>query len=258
MPGTIFRHNFSSPREVHRSKAASPPRVVRFDSGALVTGVTRPMHKSEAWALYHFEEHAQRCGACYHPYEVYRNSEQLCERGHSLAQGVASQLYKDREGIVYSTAKEDQRLINVEIPHGFEHALQLLKAIERSLRHRRRTPFVSFDRTYYVPPRIMPAMSSRPHRYESPPAHETFESFPDYDEHRPHHHHHRKHYHFSPRAKIVEWPDYDDSIPSRTHPGIDTSEAFPLDKTNFVVEVMEPTHAGKPPRDREYRRARYW
>lgn len=257
MPSAISRHAFPDPQEVRSYKATSPPRIVRFDSDALVTGITRPLISSEAMAIYNFEEHAQRCSSCYRPYEVYRNGGQLCERGHSLAQSVASQLYKDRGGIVYSTAKEDHRLINVEIPRGFEHGLQLLRAIERSLRHRRRKPFVSLDRTYYVPPRIAPIPSARSHGFVSPPQYDTYESFPEYEEHWPHyHHHHRKHYHVSPRANIVEWPDYEDPPLSTSHVSSDFSDLSWSTKNHYKVEVIEPTH--KELRQRDFRQSRYW
>ena len=254
MPSAISRHTSPNPKEVRSSKAALPPRIVRFDTGALVTGVTRPMYSSEAWALYSFEEHAQRCSSCYRPYEVHRNGRQLCERGHSLAQGVASQLYKDRGGIVYSTAKEDQRLVNVEIPHGFEHGLQLLSAIERSLRHRRRTPFVSFDKSYFIAPRVTPNPSARFHDHISHP----YESFPGYEEHRPHHHHYQKHYHSFPRAKIVEWPDYENPTLSTPHVKNAFSTPSWSSQNHYNVEVIEPTHAVKEPKRRDYRRSRYW
>ncbi|KAF2239674.1 hypothetical protein EV356DRAFT_499873 [Viridothelium virens] len=245
---SISRHLSPTPREVRFSKSASPPRAVRFDTGALVTAVIRPMVDSEAWAIYRFEEHAQRCSFCYRPYEVYRNGGQLCEHGHALAQEVASHLYKKRDGLVYSNAKEDQRLTNVEVPRGFEHGLSLLKAIERSLRHRRREPFVSFDRSYFVPPRVSPKISYRTQRHASSPLrHDTYESFPEYEEHQSHHHRRRKHYHSSPRADFVDWPDHED--PSFSS------------KNQYRIEIIEPAYhqyAVKEPRRREYRRSRFW
>jgi len=42
----------------------------------------------------------------------------------------------------------------VELPSGYDEVRGLLKAVERSLRHRSRRPFVSMDRTYYVSARL--------------------------------------------------------------------------------------------------------
>ncbi|KAI9666089.1 MAG: hypothetical protein M1821_004024 [Bathelium mastoideum] len=258
MPGIISRHQSPMGREFRPSQATSPPRVVRFDSGALVTGVTRPMHGSEAWALYQFEKHAQRCGSCYRPYEVHKNGGQLCERGHSLAQGVASQLYMDRNRVVYSHSIEDEQLVRVEVPQGFEHSLQLLRAVERSRRHRRRGPFVSFDNSSYASPRFTskPVFQTQTGAYH--PSHYTYESFPSYEDQRAHRHHHRKYHHSTPKAHIVDWPDYEAAMPSRVRSNSDSSNSTLFGKGPYMVEVIEPTYPVNPPKRKEYRRSRFW
>ena len=262
MPSAISRHTSPNPREVRPSKVTLAPRAVRFDSGALVTGVSRPMQSSEAWAIYNFEEHAQRCSSCYRPYEVQKAGGQLCDRGHSLAQSVASQLYSDRSGIVYSHAKEDQQRIHVEVPLGFEHSLQLLRAHERSLRHRRRGPFVTFEPSHFNAPRATPKSSPRLTALLFPSRQDTFESFPAFEEPRSHrhhhHHHHRKHYHSSPKAHIVEWPDFEDPTPVRARPVGDSFDPFPSSKDPYAVEVIEPSFSVKSPKRRAHRRSRYW
>ncbi|KAF2641056.1 hypothetical protein P280DRAFT_517286 [Massarina eburnea CBS 473.64] len=119
-----------------------------------VSHVSRPVNMKESWAAYDFELHAHKCAYCRDPYEVHRAHEQLCEVGHRLAQEVAEFLYNRPDGETYSTTEEDNKLVRVEVPSGYSQVKGLLKAIERSLRHRSRTPFVSMDRTYYVAARV--------------------------------------------------------------------------------------------------------
>lgn len=119
-----------------------------------VSAVSRPVNAEESWAAHHFETHAQKCAYCRNPYEVHRNHEQLCEIGHRLAQDVASFLYQRTDGKTYSTIEEDNKLVQIEVPSAYIQVRSLLKAIERSLRHRSRVPFVSMDRTYYVAARM--------------------------------------------------------------------------------------------------------
>jgi hypothetical protein len=62
------------------------------------------------------------------------------------------------DGETYSTVEEDHKLVRVEIPAGYVEALGLLKAIERSLRHR-------LNKSYDLAPRtasLRPTQSSRP------------------------------------------------------------------------------------------------
>jgi len=119
-----------------------------------VSAVSRPVNTAESWAAYNFEMHARKCVYCHNPYEVHRNREQLCDIGHRLAQQVAGFIYNKSNGDTYSTVEEDGKPVRVEMPANYDEVRGLLKAIERSLRHRTRTPFVSLDRTYYVAARI--------------------------------------------------------------------------------------------------------
>lgn len=119
-----------------------------------VSAVCRPVNMDESWAVYDFEIHALKCVYCNDAYEVFRSRGQLCQIGHRLAQEVASFLYNEADGKTYSTSEEENKLVQVEIPADYPQVRSLLKAIERSLRHRSRTPFVSQDRSYYVAERI--------------------------------------------------------------------------------------------------------
>ncbi|EAT80334.1 hypothetical protein HBI56_054470 [Parastagonospora nodorum] len=144
----------SAPTVIH-SVPSSPKmnRSVGFYQDP-VEGVSRPVNTSESWAAYNFETHARKCAYCHNPYEVHRSREQLCEAGHRLAQEVARFIYNKSDGKTYSTVEEDHKPVRVELPAGYVEVASLLKAIERSLRHRSRRSFVSMDSSYYVAPRV--------------------------------------------------------------------------------------------------------
>lgn len=151
------------PTAISQPSSPKKERVVGFHKDP-VEGVSRPVNTSESWAAYHFETHARKCAYCHNPYEVHRNREQLCEAGHRLAQEVARFIYNKADGNTYSTVEEDSKPVRVELPAGYVEVSSLLKAIERSLRHRSRRSFVSMDRNYYVAPR---APTSPPKRSAS-------------------------------------------------------------------------------------------
>jgi hypothetical protein len=136
-------------------------RAVLFDKDP-VASFSRPVTTTESWAAYHFEAHASKCAYCHNPYEVHRNHDQLCDVGHRLAQEVARYIY-NKSDETFSTIVEDNKPVRVEIPSGYVEVASLLKAIERSLRHRSRQPFVSMDRNYYVAPRTSTAVPKRSH-----------------------------------------------------------------------------------------------
>jgi hypothetical protein len=117
-----------------------------------VSSISRPANVEESWACYEFECHARRCGICHKPYEVYKAGEQLCERGHRLAQDVAVYLY-NQDGDTVSTKKEDHQTVRVEIPTGYDEVRDLLRAVERSLRHRHREPFITTEKSNHVAPK---------------------------------------------------------------------------------------------------------
>ncbi|KAF1850197.1 uncharacterized protein K460DRAFT_372522 [Cucurbitaria berberidis CBS 394.84] len=151
------------PTVIHvKPSTSKKERMVGFHKDP-VASVSRPVNTSESWPAYHFEMHARKCAYCHNPYEVHRNHEQLCDIGHRLAQEVTRFIYNKSDGETYSTVEEDNKPVRVEIPAGYVEVNGLLKAIERSLRHRSRQPFVSMDRSYYVAPRKSPSLPQRSH-----------------------------------------------------------------------------------------------
>jgi hypothetical protein len=136
-----------------------------------VESFSRPVNTTESWPAYHYEMHARKCAFCHNAYEVHRDHRQLCEVGHRLAQEVTRHIYNKPDGNTYSTAEEDKKLVRVEIPAGYVEVGSLLKAIERSLRHRSRRPFVSMDRSYFVAARSSTStlQRTRPVKVEQEP-----------------------------------------------------------------------------------------
>lgn len=134
-----------------RPVSSKKGRAVEFPKDP-VQSVSRPVTNTESWALYDFEMHARKCAYCHDPYEVHRSHDQLCELGHRLAQDVASYIY-NKDGRIYSTKEEENKIVQVELPSTYVEVSSLLRAIERSLRHRSRRPFVSMDRSYSIAPR---------------------------------------------------------------------------------------------------------
>lgn len=127
------------------------PRVgVAFHSNP-VQDICRPTSEKENSALYDFEYHARSCPDCHHPYKVYKEHHRLCPTGHQFAQDVAIYLY-NVDGETYSACDAYMR-VRVEVPTSFVETRELLKAMEKSLKSRSRSNFVSLDRSYYVQPR---------------------------------------------------------------------------------------------------------
>jgi hypothetical protein len=107
----------------------------------------------EVYVMKAFARHASHCSSCAHPYDVHRRGGTLCAKGHQRAIDVAQYLY-NKSGQAYSLVDhEGNQRMQVEIPLGCEAVRELLKAMERGLRLRRKAPVVSYDQTYHVPAR---------------------------------------------------------------------------------------------------------
>lgn len=134
---------------------------------------SRQPHDDEVYVMKAFAHHAYRCASCAQPYQVHLDGRTLCDQGHQLARDVAQYVY-NKGGKAYSLVdREGSQLVQIEIPVGCEVVRDLLKAMERGLRLRRRAPAVSYDATYHVAPRPVERRSrieivepSRPHRKE--------------------------------------------------------------------------------------------
>ncbi|KAK5167003.1 uncharacterized protein LTR77_007732 [Saxophila tyrrhenica] len=149
---------------------ATPPespntKKARFAS-TVVNGTSRPLTPTEAWSLYHFETHAQKCADCHDPARALAKGQRLCDAGHALARDVAEHVYH-QSGEIYSKGEDDHKPVRVEIHPGYKHARSLLQAIDRALRSRsRKVPIVSYDRSYPVSPRRRSSPDRREERRE--------------------------------------------------------------------------------------------
>ena len=127
------------------SSPPSSPKAVRFapSKSGVVTGVSRELNPTEAWSLYHFECHAKACSTCRDPFQTYVKRGQLCETGHALAQDVALHVHYTA-GEIYSTAKDKQKLVRVELEPGYDQVRSLLKGLDHRLRSK---PTITYDRS---------------------------------------------------------------------------------------------------------------
>ncbi|KAF2183096.1 hypothetical protein K469DRAFT_751693 [Zopfia rhizophila CBS 207.26] len=104
--------------------------------------LSRPINDYESSAVWHFDYHGSHCRQCCEPYRAYRSHEHLCDTGHDLAREVCRFLYYRTDGKITGTMDH----IPVEFPHGLPRVYGLLKAMESSLRHQNREPFVVMER----------------------------------------------------------------------------------------------------------------
>lgn len=233
------------PSSISPSSPSSSSKAVRF-APTSANGSSRPLTSTEAWSLYHFEMHARSCSQCFDPLTVYKRGNSLCQVGLGLAQDVACHVYH-REGDVYSTKKDDSKLVRVEVQHDYDQVRLLLRAMERRLRsHRMSTvPLVSYDRSYPVAPRrfyreaedvyIEPSNSERLHRRTSkhkPVRYSTVVLNDDVED-----------------VSIKSTP----SLPTKERRGTLYEKDMQRKKENYLVEIREP----RQPERRDRRRRDY-
>jgi hypothetical protein len=137
----------------HNSPTGVSPKNSKVDFAG-VTGISRPVNNEEHWTLYYFEAHAAQCRTCEDPLQVSRSGKQLCDEGHQLAIDVAELIFRSKDDKVYSYVKDNEQEVRVEIPHGYEQTLSLLKAIQRASRKKEKFIHKSHDKNYLVGSRI--------------------------------------------------------------------------------------------------------
>lgn len=228
----------------HSPLTPPSPKAVRFAPRSN-NAISRPLSTIEAWSLYHFENHARHCAACYNPLEVVQRGGQLCDAGHGLAQDVAYHVYH-REGEFYSTSKDNSKLVRIEIPPGYNQLRSLLKSMDRALRsYPMSSPIISYDRTYPIAPRRFDNQTERENVIVEPAISRS--KF-----------HSRKSKHKSTRySTVVLNDDVDDfsiKAPSSSRRGTLYEQDMQRKKDGYRVEIREPRR-----RDREYgRRSDVW
>lgn len=155
-------------------RQASSPRQVSF--AKVPTTYSRLPHDDELYVMKAFARHASHCSTCAHPYEVHKKGGSLCTKGHQRALDVTEYVL-NKAGQAYSMVDLDgNQRVQLEIPADCGVVRELLKALERGLRLRRKTPAISYDETYPIGPRVLPAdydRREREPRYISKPTLET-------------------------------------------------------------------------------------
>ncbi|KAM0794913.1 hypothetical protein BDR22DRAFT_780889, partial [Usnea florida] len=109
----------------------------------------------ELYVMKAFARHASHCSTCARPYEVYRKGGSLCSKGHQRARDV-TQYVVSKAGQTFSTVDlEDDQRVQMEIPADCSVIRELLKALERGLRLRRKVPVSSQNESNRLPPRVI-------------------------------------------------------------------------------------------------------
>ena len=129
------------------------PRQVGF--APIPVTYSRLPHDDELYVMKAFARHASHCSSCAHPYEVHRKGGSFCSKGHQRALDV-TQYVLNKAGQSFSVVDLDgNRRVQMEIPADCAVIRELLKALERGLRLRRKVPITSYDETYHVAPRVI-------------------------------------------------------------------------------------------------------
>ena len=142
------------------SRSASPEFVHihrRSVDFAASPAYSRLPRDDEVYVMKAFARHSSHCASCAHPYDTFRRGGTLCSRGHQRALDVAQYLY-NQGGQAHSVIDSEQgQRVHVEIPQRCDVVRELLKALERGLRLRRKvTPpshsysFSSDNDSYYT------------------------------------------------------------------------------------------------------------
>ena len=132
---------------------ASPSRQVGF--APITATYSRLPHDDELYVMKAFARHASHCSTCARPYEVYRKGGSLCSKGHQRARDV-SQYVVNKAGQPFSVVDlEDDHRVQMEIPADCIVIRELLKALERGLRLRRKVPVTSQNESHRLPPRVI-------------------------------------------------------------------------------------------------------
>ncbi|KAK0514838.1 hypothetical protein JMJ35_002217 [Cladonia borealis] len=127
------------------------PRQVKF--GPIPATVSRLPREDELYVMHRFARHASHCADCAHPYTVHKTGRTLCPKGHARALEVTEYVIA-KEGKHHSVIDlEGNKRVEIEIPPDCGAVRELLMALERGLRLRRKEPIISYDETYHVAPR---------------------------------------------------------------------------------------------------------
>ena len=132
---------------------APEPRQVGF--APIPATYSRLPHDDELYVMKAFARHASHCATCARPYEVSRKGGSLCSKGNQRALDVAQYVF-NKDGQTFSVVDlDDNHRVQMELPVDCAVVRELLKAMERGLRLRRKAPTSRSDEKYQMPPRVI-------------------------------------------------------------------------------------------------------
>ena len=132
---------------------ASAPRQVGF--APVPATYSRLPYDDELYVMKAFARHASHCSACAHPYDLHRKGGTLCSKGNQRALDVSQYVF-NRGGQSFSVVDLDSnRPVQMEIPADCTVVRELLKAMERGLRIRRKAPVTSYEEKQRLAPKII-------------------------------------------------------------------------------------------------------
>ena len=131
------------------------PIIRQVDFAPIPATYSRLPYDDELYVIKAFTRHASHCSICAHPYDVHRKGGSLCPKGHQRALDVAQYVF-NKAGQTFSVVDlEGNRRVQMEIPADCAVVRELLKAMERGLRLRRKVTVTSYDETYHISPRVI-------------------------------------------------------------------------------------------------------
>ena len=132
-----------------------PSAARQVDFAPVPATYSRLPHDDELYVMKAFTRHASHCSTCVHPYDVHRKGGSLCSKGNQRALDVTQYIF-NRAGQSFSVVDlEGDRRVQMEIPADCAVVRELLKALERGLRLRRKVPATGHDETKRAPPKVI-------------------------------------------------------------------------------------------------------
>ena len=126
-------------------------KTIQRNVSFVANTLSRPARDDEVAVMRSFAAHASHCSFCADPYDTYLRGGTLCDRGNAYARDVAQYIY-NKSGRPYSVIdrKVSGERVQVEIPASCKAVRGLIKAADRGLKVKDRTPVVRKDKTYPV------------------------------------------------------------------------------------------------------------
>ena len=143
------------PPKTNHNEPTMAPITRQVDFAPVPATYSRLPYDDELYVMKAFTRHASHCSTCAHPYDVHRKGGSLCSKGHQRALDVAQYVF-NKAGQTFSVIDLDgDRRVQMEIPADCAVVRELLKAMERGLRLRRKVSVTSYDETYHIAPRVI-------------------------------------------------------------------------------------------------------